>query len=65
MSIFDINIKKKSYIIDNFDSSCLTLEIEGKDVNYIMSIKIKKEHLENYFKYLFLQLNSFINKYNT
>ena len=24
-----------------------------KDVNYIMSIKIKKEHLENYFRKLF------------
>ena len=42
MSIFDINIKKKSYIIDNFDSSCLTLEIEGKDVNHIIINSIRK-----------------------
>ena len=26
--------------------------------------KIKKEHLKNYFKYLFTQANDFINKYS-
>jgi hypothetical protein len=35
-----------------------------KDIDYIMNIKIKKIHLENYFKYLFLQLNSFLYRYN-
>lgn len=33
-------------------------------MDYIINFKIKKEHLENYFKYLFIQLNNFINKYN-
>jgi len=29
---------------------------------YIFSNKIKKEHLKNYFKYLFTQANDFIEK---
>jgi len=33
------------------------------DLNYIIKNKVLKEHLENYFKYLFIQANDFINKY--
>ena len=29
----------------------------------IIKNKVSKEHLENYFKYLFIQANNFINKY--
>ena len=38
----DFNIKEKSYIIDDFDSSCLTLEISGKDVNYAIINSLRK-----------------------
>ena len=34
------------------------------DLNNIIKNKILKEHLENYFKYLFIQANDFINKYD-
>ena len=33
------------------------------DLDYIIKNKVKKEHLENYFKYLFTQADDFINKY--
>jgi hypothetical protein len=33
------------------------------DLDYIIKNKVSKEHLENYFKYLFIQGNDFINKY--
>ena len=33
------------------------------DLDYIIKNKVLKEHLENYFKYLFIQANDFINKY--
>jgi hypothetical protein len=33
------------------------------DLDYIIKNKVSKEHLENYFKYLFTQANDFINKY--
>ncbi len=40
-----------------------TLYNELKSViDKIIKEKIKKEHLENYFKYLFTQANDFINK---
>ena len=39
---FDFNIKEKSYITDDFDSSCLTLEISGKDVNYVIINSLRK-----------------------
>jgi len=32
-------------------------------LDYIIKNKVLKEHLENYFKYLFIQANDFINKY--
>ena len=35
-----------------------------RDIDYIIANKIKKEHLKNYFKYLFTQANDFINKYS-
>jgi transposase len=35
-----------------------------RDIDYIITNKIKKEHLKNYFKYLFTQANDFINKYS-
>jgi DNA-directed RNA polymerase subunit L len=38
----DFNIKEKSYITDDFDSSCLTLEISGKDVNYAIINSLRK-----------------------
>jgi hypothetical protein len=31
-------------------------------IDKIIKEKITKEHLENYFKYLFIQANDFINK---
>jgi hypothetical protein len=35
-----------------------------KDVlDYIIKNKVSKEYLENYFKYLFIQVDHFINKY--
>ena len=34
----DFNIKEISHITDDFDSSILTLEIYGKNVNYTISI---------------------------
>jgi hypothetical protein len=34
-----------------------------RDLDYIIKNKVLKEHLENYFKYLFIQANDFINKY--
>ena len=33
------------------------------DLDYIIKNKVSKEHLENYFNYLFIQANDFINKY--
>jgi len=39
---FDFNIKEKSYITDDFDSSCLKLEISGKDVNYAIINSLRK-----------------------
>lgn len=42
ISDFDFNIKEKSYITDEFDSSCLTLEIFGKDVNYAIINSLRK-----------------------
>lgn len=33
------------------------------DLDNIIKNKVSKEHLENYFKYLFIQANDFINKY--
>ncbi len=39
---FDFNIKEQKYITDNFDSSCLTLDISGKDVNYAIINSLRK-----------------------
>ena len=41
-SDFDFNIKEKNYTIDKFDSSCLTLEIFGKDVNHAVINSLRK-----------------------
>jgi DNA-directed RNA polymerase subunit L len=38
----DFNIKEQSYLTDDFDSSCLTLEISGKDVNYAIINSLRK-----------------------
>ena len=38
----DFNIKEKSYIIDDYDSSCLTLEFTGKDVHYSIINSLRK-----------------------
>ena len=45
----------KNYSPDTYD------ELKDK-IKYIFSNKIKKEHLKNYFKYLFTQANDFIEK---
>jgi DNA-directed RNA polymerase subunit L len=42
ISDFDFNIKEQSYKTDEFDSSCLTLEIYGKDVNYAIMNSLRK-----------------------
>jgi transposase len=42
---------------DNYDQLKL-------DVEHIIKNKISNYHLENYFKYLFIQANDFINKYD-
>lgn len=42
ISDFDFNINEKNYITDEFDSSCLTLEIYGKDVNYAIINSLRK-----------------------
>jgi transposase len=34
------------------------------DLDNIIKNKVSKEHLENYFNYLFIQANEFINKYD-
>lgn len=39
---FDFNIKELKYKIDKFDSSRLTLEINGKDVNYSIVNALRK-----------------------
>lgn len=39
---FDFNIKEKDYIVDDFDSSCLTLDISGKNVNYAIINSLRK-----------------------
>ncbi len=39
---FDFNIKEQSYKTDEFDSSCLTLEIYGKDVNHAIINSLRK-----------------------
>lgn len=39
---FDLEIKEISYIVDDFDSSCLTLDISGKDVNYAIVNSLRK-----------------------
>ena len=41
-SEFDFNINEKSYIIDDFDSSRLTLEIYGKYVNFAIINSLRK-----------------------
>jgi DNA-directed RNA polymerase subunit L len=43
---FDFNVKEKSYMIDEYDSSCLTLEISGKDVNYVIINSLRKVCLD-------------------
>ena len=42
ISDFDFNIKELNYTIDEFDSSCLRLEIYGKDVNYAIINSLRK-----------------------
>jgi DNA-directed RNA polymerase subunit L len=39
---FDFNIKEKNYTIDDFDSSILSLDISGKDVNYSIINSLRK-----------------------
>ena len=39
---YEIDIKEISYKIDKFDSSCLTLDISGKDVNYHIVNSLRK-----------------------
>ena len=39
---FDFNVKEQSYKTDDFDSSCLTLDISGKDVNYAIINSLRK-----------------------
>lgn len=41
-SDFDFNIKEQTYKTDEFDSSCLTLEIYGKDVNHAIINSLRK-----------------------
>lgn len=38
----DFEIKEISYKTDNFDSSCLTVDISGKDVNYTIINSLRK-----------------------
>ena len=52
-SQFKNHIKNKSP--DNYE------ELK-KTIDYIFKNKIKDEHLKNYFNYLFIQANDFINK---
>ena len=47
------HVKNKSP--DNFEELKLTID-------RIIKKKIKKEHLKNYFNYLFIQANNYINK---
>ena len=56
--IMNVTIQLKSHVKnknpDNFD--------ELKNViNKVIKKKIKEEHLKNYFKYLFIQANDYIN----
>lgn len=39
---FDFNIKKQEYIIDEFDSSCLILDISGKDAHSSILNSLRK-----------------------
>jgi len=50
----------KSYIKNRNPNNYEQLK---SDLDYIIKNKVPKEHLENYFKYLFIQANDFINKY--
>ena len=52
-SQFKNHIKNKSS--DNYDDLKET-------INYIFKNKIKDKHIKNYFNYLFIQANDFINK---
>jgi len=52
-SQFKNHIKNKSP--DNYDDLKET-------INYIFKNKIKDKHIKNYFNYLFIQANDFINK---
>lgn len=38
----DFDIKQISYDVDDFDSSCLTLDISGKNVNYMVVNSLRK-----------------------
>jgi len=38
----DFNVKEYAYVTDDFDSSCLTLEIYGKDVNHAIINSLRK-----------------------
>lgn len=70
--------KKKSYFeyryinLDNLNDTNIKNHIKNKSpdnyddlketINYIFKNKIKDEHIKNYFNYLFIQANDFINK---
>ena len=61
-----LKIKKKVINLYNFwhlGDNIFTMIYLYNCKDYIIKNKVKKEHLENYFKYLFTQADDLINKY--
>lgn len=60
----DLSCDKYKEVIENINKSLDNLDELRKTIDKVIKNKIKEEHLQNYFKYLFIQARDYINKNN-